>query len=158
MIVAGTGHRPPKLGGYSRIVYENLVHIAQDHLVELETTIVISGMALGWDQALAQAAVNLGIPYIAAIPCYGHSSTWPKDACARYERLLAQASSQHIISPQPYSPYLMQKRNEWMVDHAALILAMWDGSNGGTANCIRYAESQHKKIINLWSEYERYIH
>jgi uncharacterized phage-like protein YoqJ len=34
----------------------------------------------------------------------------------------------------------MQVRNEWMVDHCNDLLAVWDGSDGGTGNCVRYAQ------------------
>lgn len=55
MIVAGTGHRPNKLGGYGDDVFERLVALARTYLWHMEPWHVISGMALGWDQALAQA-------------------------------------------------------------------------------------------------------
>ena len=29
----------------------------------------------------------------------------------------------------------------WMVDHTDLLIAVWDGGPGGTANTIRYARS-----------------
>ena len=63
MIVAGTGHRPNKLGGYNNESFLKLVNIAEDALKQMEVTEVISGMALGWDMALAQAAINLNIPF-----------------------------------------------------------------------------------------------
>jgi uncharacterized phage-like protein YoqJ len=49
----------------------------------------------------------------------------------------------------------MQIRNEWMVDNAHIVLALWDGSSGGTGNCIKYAnrKSVNKPIINLWSSW-----
>lgn len=55
MILAVTGHRPNKLGGYSKQAYRKLVKIAEVNLKKLNPDKVISGMALGWDQALAQA-------------------------------------------------------------------------------------------------------
>ena len=58
MNVAGTGHRPNKLGGYDDDIYQRLVTLAMTYLEETRPKRVISGMALGWDQALAEAAVN----------------------------------------------------------------------------------------------------
>lgn len=45
--------------------------------------------------------------------------------------------------------WLMQKRNEYMVDLADRVIAVWDGSKGGTANCIKYAEKVGKEIIKI---------
>ena len=33
----------------------------------------------------------------------------------------------------------MQARNEWMVDQATRLAALWDGSSGGTGNCFQSA-------------------
>lgn len=41
----------------------------------------------------------------------------------------------------------MQKRNEYMVNLADKVIAVWGGSSGGTANCVRYAKSVGKEII-----------
>ena len=41
---------------------------------------------------------------------------------------------------------MLQKRNEYMVDNSNEVIAWWDGTNGGTANCVRYAKSKGKTI------------
>jgi uncharacterized phage-like protein YoqJ len=43
----------------------------------------------------------------------------------------------------------MQKRNEYMVDKCDKLLAVWNGTTGGTHNCIKYAKSKGKEIILL---------
>ena len=43
----------------------------------------------------------------------------------------------------------MQKRNEYMVDLTDKVIAVWDGSKGGTGNCVRYAEKCGKEIIRI---------
>lgn len=153
MIIAGTGHRPPKLGGYSSDVYENLTDCAYNWLKENKPAKVISGMALGWDQALAEAAIGLDIPVIAAIPCLNQEYKWPPASKEHYHEILADVDEIVRVSPLPYTPDCMQLRNQWMVDHADQILALWDGSSGGTANCIRYANAKKKPVINLWAKY-----
>lgn len=153
MIVSGTGHRPNKLGGYSKKAFNHLVSIAEEWLKENKPSKVISGMALGWDQALAQAAINCKIPLIAAIPFKGQESAWPQESQYYYMRLLEKAENIHIISEGGYSPSKMQIRNEWMVDNSDLVLAMYDGTKGGTQNCIKYIMSKHnKQYINLYNK------
>ena len=45
----------------------------------------------------------------------------------------------------------MPTRNEYMVDLADKIIAVWDGSNGGTANCVKYAEKVSADL-DTWLE------
>ena len=51
----------------------------------------------------------------------------------------------------------MQKRNEYMVDLADRVIAVWDGSKGGTANCVKYAEKVGKEIIRIEPYNREYI-
>jgi len=151
LIVAGTGHRLDKLGGYASWAYDLLVQLAIMILSALKPKKVISGMAIGWDQALAEAAVRLGIPFVAAIPFVGQESRWPKASQEKYRELLAKAEEVVDTSDgQFYHPSLMQLRNKWMVDNSHLVLALHDGSKGGTANCIQYAKSKGARIKNYY--------
>lgn len=153
MIVAGSGHRPEKVGGYSKEAQEVLVKIARDWLVRHNVSRVITGMALGWDQALAQAAQRLAIPFVAAIPFKGQESAWPKESQALYHRILEDAYDIVYVSEGGYAPWKMQDRNKWMVDNADAVVALWDGSDGGTGNCLRYAAKKLCPIYNLWEKY-----
>jgi uncharacterized phage-like protein YoqJ len=157
MIIAGTGHRPNKLGGYSEKVDSRLVDLAESAITRLfpNTKQIISGMALGWDLALAEAAINLEIPLIAAIPCPNQYKSWPQNSQDKYNRILNHTSKVEMIS-KVYSVKAMQKRNEWMVDNCDTLLALWNGSNGGTANCINYANSVGRIWINLWENWRKY--
>jgi uncharacterized phage-like protein YoqJ len=153
LIVAGTGHRPDKLGGYSDDAFNLLVKIAKHWLEMNKPTRVISGMALGWDQALATAAVEVDIPFVAAVPFNSQENTWPDSAKIKYSELLKKATEIFVLS-DTYSINAMHYRNAWMVDHSHVMLALWDGSIGGTSNCIRYAQSKDKHIINLYNIYK----
>lgn len=157
MIIAGTGHRPDKLGGYSGIVLQRLTDLARASLLKCEATEVISGMALGWDTALALAALELGLPLTAAIPFKGQESRWPPSSQKTYQYILSCLPSDRIVivCEGAYSRSAMQKRNEWMVDHCDRLLALWNGSDGGTANCVRYAESR-VHVVNVWKSWVKY--
>lgn len=156
MIVAGTGHRPNKLGGYSDSVAAGLQHCALQwlRLKEDDVTCVISGMALGWDQALASAAYSLGIPFHAYIPFEGQEKMWPRKSQDYFKWLLSRASNVVYTSDPEYAPWKMQHRNEKMVDACDRVLALWDGSSGGTGNCVAYANKVGKPVTNLWEQYE----
>lgn len=153
MIIAGTGHRPNKLGGYDEATSNRLFRLAVSYLTTADVSRVISGMALGWDQALARAAIYLKIPFIAAIPFTGQENAWPIVSRNNYNQLLDAAHAKYIVCGGGYAGWKMQKRNEWMVDHCDKIAALWDGSSGGTGNCIQYAKQVGKPIDNLWEDY-----
>jgi uncharacterized phage-like protein YoqJ len=154
MVVAGAGHRPNKLGGYGVAAQTRVFQTALRSLEHLKPERVISGMALGWDQMLARAALHLGIPFVAAVPFQGQESAWPHTSQESYRELLALASEVVVVSPGTYSPVLMQRRNIWMVDHADRVLALWDGSGGGTGNCIQYARHVARPISNAWKLFQ----
>lgn len=156
MVVVGvTGHRPDKLGGYSDSARIKLEKLAKGVLTELKPTKVITGMALGWDQAIATACVELNIPFIAAIPFRGQETKWPVESQERYHKLLSHAAEVVIVCEGSYAAYKMQLRNQWIVDRCELLVALWDGSGSGTKNCIDYAVAKGKPIRNVW---EIFIH
>lgn len=153
MIVAATGHRPDKLGGYGERTRTNLLLLATEYLANHLPETVISGVALGWDQAMATAAIGRGIPLIAAVPFKGQEVIWPEPAQVRYNWLLARAAEVVVVSPGGHSNDKLQARNRWMVDRAAGMVALWNGSSGGTANCVRYATQRQVPVTNLWKLY-----
>ena len=157
MIVAGTGHRPDKLGGYSDDAFNKLERIAYNWLHTNRPERVISGGALGWDQALAQAALYDGIPLTLALPFPKFWIKWPKKSQDYLELLVSQADKVVYVCEEGYAAWKMQARNKWMVDNCQSVLALWNGTDGGTANCVRYAEQTGRPIINLWKEFNEEV-
>lgn len=156
MIMFATGHRPDKLLGYGLPAQRKLAIFAGEVLQRERPTLIISGMALGWDMAVAAAALFTGIPYIAAVPFEGQESKWPEEAQANYRFLRSFAIRVvHVCTPG-YAAWKMQTRNEWMVDNGEWGLALWDGSPGGTANCVRYANNSNKPVVNVWDDFNRF--
>lgn len=157
MIISGTGHRPKDIpNGYSLVTFNKLIDAATKALDIIRPEKVISGMALGWDQALAIASHRLSIPLVAAVPFPGQELQWPEDSQKLYGRILVKACEVKYVynaRPNDYRDVarLMNVRNTWMVDNSNLILALWSGKQtGGTANCISYAASRHKPVVNAW--------
>lgn len=165
MIVAATGHRPDKLGtsSHSGYLVDNplrmwLRECVREHLQQLRPLYTIIGMALGFDQDFAEVSVELGIPFIAAIPFPGQELAWRRsnsDAVKRYRELLAKAYEVVVVSEGPYAAYKMQIRNEWMVDHCNIVIAAFDGSPGGTANCVNYANRVRRTVMLLNPQWYR---
>jgi len=151
MIIAFTGHRPNKLGGYKipNPTYTKVCQEIDKALKELKPEKIISGMALGVDQWAAFIACELNIPFIAAVPFEKQESKWPKQSQESYHKLIKLASEIVIVSPGGYSPEKMQIRNKWMVDRCDKLIAVWDGTPGGTGNCVEYAKSVKKDIVYI---------
>jgi uncharacterized phage-like protein YoqJ len=148
MKIAVTGHRPPKLGGYKAV---RNFHILREHMkieiVKHPEPILISGAALGIDQIWMEAGFELGIDVIAAIPFAGHDAKWPRESRTAQARLLARCKQVVYVCEPGYSPEKLQRRNIWMVDNSDLLVAYWNGSPSGTANCLEYATSKGHQVI-----------
>jgi uncharacterized phage-like protein YoqJ len=153
MIIAFTGHRPPKAGlTYSHKAEGDwaAVNAVRAYLREHRPEFCITGGALGFDTLAARACVYEQVPFKVYVPCQGHSSRWPQEAQLRYQRMLELASEVKLVTDARYSAWAMMRRNEAMVDHANMVLAWWDGTPGGTKNCIDYAEQQGKTVRSLY--------
>jgi uncharacterized phage-like protein YoqJ len=151
-VIAATGHRPDKLGGHTNMARLALGGLATEYLNRVRPSRMIVGMALGWDQAVAGACVALDIPFVAAVPFEGQESRWPPEAQKLYRWLLTMAEDVEVVSAFP-GARAMQFRNEWMVDQAEAVVALHDGSWGGTFNCVEYARKRGVPVENLWARW-----
>lgn len=140
MILAFTGHRPHKVGQ----LREPVMHALLAKLRELKPERCISGMALGVDQWAAACCIYLGIPLTAAVPFEEQDALWSPRDRECYKFLLRHATE--VVYTNTYytgksveARDLLLWRNEWMVDHCDELLAVWDGSKGGTFQCVKYA-------------------
>jgi len=150
-VVAFTGHRPNKLGGY-KLPNPTYVYVCQQiekTLIQEKPDETIVGMALGIDQWAANICHKLGIPFTAAVPFLGQEKAWPESSQRTYHKLLKLAKEVVIVCEGAYDPIKMQRRNEWMVDRCNKLIAVWDQTPGGTGNCVKYAQSVNKDIIYI---------
>ena len=154
--IAFTGHRPSKIGGYDpnnvirKEVIRQLSNIIVHSHIKHPGLHLITGGALGVDQDVARIAFVMKIPFTIACPCHNMDSKWPVEAQKEFNRLLNVANVIHYVHDGPYNgPKCLQDRNEWMVDNCHELVAVWDGSSGGTHNCIRYASSKKVPIQRI---------
>jgi uncharacterized phage-like protein YoqJ len=106
-------------------------------------------MALGVDQIFAEVCIELGISFLAAVPFLGQEATWPTESKAKYHSLLTRAEGIIYVSEPGYAVWKMQARNCWITDHCDQLLACFDGSAGGTANTVHYAERIGRPIRRI---------
>lgn len=149
MTVAITGHRPNKLWNDYDLTSSHIQMIKAEIIIQLNNLCpdkCISGMALGIDTLFAIIAIQNNIPLTAAIPFKGQELMWPSKSQVRYNRILDKANKVVIVSEGGYNVEKMQIRNQWMVDHCDHLIAVWDKTPGGTANCVQYALHVKKDI------------
>jgi uncharacterized phage-like protein YoqJ len=154
-----TGHRPEKLSGYKISENGRMIGMLTDsilnHVENKGVTAFITGMALGVDMWSALIVLDLkktvcpNIKLICAIPCKNQTNKWVKERKEEWEKIVSEADEVIYVSDKDYTDTCMQKRNEYMVDESDYTIAVWDGSNGGTKNCIDYAKKKGMEITYI---------
>lgn len=140
-----TGHRPERLGMPEAEVISSLKKEIRTAITDGFQTF-ISGMARGVDLWAAEIVLALrdegaAIRLICASPYQGFEARWSQNWQERYRRVLERADLVRFICPE-YSRECFQMRNEWMVDHSARIIAVYNGGPGGTRNTVEYARKK----------------
>lgn len=153
-----TGHRPNKLGGYDErspvaCSVRAWLDRAIARLYARGFRTFISGAALGVDTWAAEEVLRLkaqvqGVRLIMAVPFLDQPRRWPAPALVRWERL-CRAADEVVFVTKGWPPIgpdekrwvveALDRRNRWMVDRSGLVVAVWDGTPGGTANTVGYA-------------------
>lgn len=150
--VCFTGHRPEKLSEAESVVRTKLKDAIRSS-VEDGCFVFISGMARGVDIWAAEIVLkerehNPAIKLICASPYKGFERSWSSDWQKRYNDIMNAADLVRFICPG-YSRACFQIRNEWMVDHSARVIAVYNGEKGGTRNTIEYAKKHGVYTILL---------
>lgn len=158
-----TGHRPPKIGGYDRDnqlrrelrarFTEIALCVVASHPLEIGNVKaeVYTGMAQGWDQDVACACIRAELPFVACVPFAGQERFWTPDAQEDHAAILSRAKRVNVLASQPQSKAeavrLLHARNRFIVDSTDVVIACFDGSSGGTSNCVDYARRRSKRVI-----------
>lgn len=162
-----TGHRPDDIGGYDetgdqRVWIRQYLGKAVDVAIAQGFTRFATGGALGVDtdaaevvlakrDALRAAESPVRITLTVCGPYQGFYAKWPKASIDRFFAIANQADKLIWVSPSlEYDVALLHKRNEFMVDHSELVIAVWNGKEkGGTFSCLKYARSLGRPIVRI---------
>ncbi len=147
-----TGHRPEKLA-LSESEIKPLLEKTIDTAIENGFTTFITGMAPGVDIWAAEIVLkkkkhNEALRLICAVPHPGFEKRKSKYDEECYKNIIDNADYMQIICNH-YFRACYQKRNEFMVDHSNLVIAVWNGKKSGTKNTIDYANRHGIKVINV---------
>ncbi len=132
--IAFTGHR--------HIKYVEMLEALKEVAMRFPNAHWICGGAVGVDSNAAEYALAHGIKFQLILP-------FPPEVMWKYwtpgQRAVLKSTIDHAEKLSVLNPYYdvryYQLRNMHMVDSAQVLIAFYDGSPGGTANCVRYARS-----------------
>ena len=187
MIFSGFGHRPDELGGYSKDTLAKLIAFAVETIPQFGPTKIISGMTLGWEQALAMAAIELEIPLTIALPFQGQEKVWPDKAQAFYHSVLDRATEVKLVCPGGFDAKKFWERDQWTIEHCDALFVLWKNwenpgdeisdileanpgipdfsqatkppknTNGIMRRALEYAEDKDRHIYHLWPMWETFL-
>ena len=83
---------------------------------------------------------------IAANPFPGYEKVWTPDWQARYAAVIEKSDCVEYISPRN-NPLCFTLRDRWMVDHSSRVIAVFNGTPGGTKKTIDYARHKGVPVI-----------
>ena len=153
-----TGHRPHKLPWGRNEDDERCIATRKALAGQIEAlrrlrgvTDYYSGMADGTDLFAALAVLDLKERYPdvrlhCVLPYPDQCGRWPEPARKRYHAILDLADEAVTLSGHYYDGCLMD-RNEYLVDAAGWLLAVYGGARGGTAATIAYVGRLGRGII-----------
>ncbi len=154
-----TGHRPEKLPwGFNEedprcdVLKGRLRRAAEQAYVDGYRHF-ITGMARGCDQYFAEIVLELreqhpDVTVEAAIPCETQASGWKELERERYFELVARCDLETVVQ-RHYDKGCMQRRNRYMVDRSARLIAVYDGMLGGTMYTLNYAMNRGVETVIL---------
>ena len=147
-----TGHRPERLSASEDAVIDWLKNEIKTAVDEGYTDF-ITGMARGVDIWAAEEVLRLKsegvkLRLIAASPFMGMDRDWNREWQKRYKNIIDNADEVHYISAVPGRRAFFE-RNEWMVDRAAKLIAVYTGAPGGTKKTIEYAKKHNRVIVKF---------
>ena len=150
-----TGHRPQKMGGFgnSPKVQSIKKALREEIILSLKEGYerFISGGALGVDQWAIEILIDLKKEYpnlkiVIARPFPSQDKIWPEDSRKHFIKLCQQSDEVVDVNPDPFTSWKMQARNDYMINLSSRVIAVFDGTPGGTANAVKSAQKKNKEI------------
>lgn len=152
LTIGVTGHRsirpedgPALLAGIKQALEQLRQRYPQSPLV------MLNSLAEGADRLCAQAALELGIPLVAALPLPlpEYEQDFPGEALERFRALLSQAEQSFVapaaeaVPDRPDRSFFYRQAGIYVSTHCHVLLALWDGGPGksgcGTAEAVDFA-------------------
>ena len=126
---------------------------AGDEVIVITIAQKLSGTYQCANLAAAEAVLELrgslpGLRLVAVVPFGGQEARFSHADRARYRAAMASADDAVVLSPV-YRAGCYAVRNNYLVDHASLLVAWYDGSPGGTRHTVSRALRRGLEFVNL---------
>ena len=123
-------------------------------LIEGGVTTFRAGGARGFDNYAALNVLLMKNTYPdvklkLCLPCPDQAVKWGKSDRDTYYQIIDACDGYTYAEPE-YTRGCMHKRNRQLVNGADFCIAYYDGSSGGTAYTVDYANSQGVSVINIY--------
>jgi uncharacterized phage-like protein YoqJ len=140
----------------SEFEVKKLLEKAIDEAIERGFTTYISGGSRGVDLwaaeiVIAKKKINPNIKLIMALPHPDFEKRWGIDDRLLYDYALKNADFVKTVSNHYYKG-CCQVRNQYMVNHSGLVIAVYNGTAGGTRNTIGYVNSAGIEVRILYAD------
>ena len=113
----------------------------------------LSSMARGCDLYFAEGVLALrrahpDVTLEGAVPFPGQADRWPEGERRRWRAILDACDLETVVQGH-YDRFCMLRRDRYLVDRSRLVLAVFDGTPGGTMYTLNYAMDQGVEILLL---------
>ena len=145
-----TGHRPEKINTPIEIIKKNLEKEIR-HAIDLGYDTFLTGMASGTDTWAAEIVLNLkakGTPIrlACAIPFKGVERNRSEELQKRFHEIL-DAADDAVYMSKKYARWVFLSRDEWMVENSSYVIAVYNGTKGGTEFAVDYAKKMGRTVV-----------
>lgn len=109
------------------------------------------GMAKGFDLKAGEEIIKRikngqDLKLFACIPYQNQPSAYSEQEKKRYDEILSLCEKK-IVFYQTYTKWCMSERNEYMADHADVLIAYLNADKGGTYNTVKYFLKKKKGYV-----------
>lgn len=159
---AFTGYRPYKLPQNCSAIVQTVLSQRLEEAVRKTYMrgyrIYLNGLMAGWDILAAEAVLALreelaGLCCVSIVPfrkSYFSNLIWTPEWKARALNVYRQSDLAFPLADQ-YRKGIYYERDRFLVSHATLMIAYYDGKPGGTKYTLDFAAQSGLEIINIAS-------
>ena len=146
---AFTGHRPEKCRHTEQEIKSDLEKAIRAAM-EKGCRIFINGGQRGVDIWAAETVIRLKeagaqVSLVTASPYKGFEKHWDAEWVARLNQVIESSDEVHYVSEEPGRDSFLL-RDQWMVYHSNRLIAVFNGTPGGTESTIEYAKEMRREV------------
>lgn len=143
-----TGHRVLQ-ADFDETAFQNTLV----KLVEEGVEVFYNGLAVGFDLLAAKLIIELkknypSVKLVGCVPFYGQEKNFSAEDKKLYAEVLKHCDVVYVLSDYYYAGCFF-KRNDYMCEHADLLVAYQRSNKGGTAYTVKKFRKKGGKIIFL---------